>query len=247
MPMPWEQSKQMGNVKMRIAKRMRRLALPVLVLALAACSDTSITGPGDVGEISAKRTGISFGGPAQVMLRHASFAPALKTYQVSAWMVKGEARTIRVDYAGSAKPFLQLHVPAGGLAARPNGTPMVDGDSVLVTVSIDPVDFEVQFAPAGLAFDKNAPAQIVFGYAYADPDVDRDGDVDSDDGAILQNALSVFQSPDGGSNWASVASSNNRVQKTVTANVGWLSNYALSWTGGGGGPDRYTSGYAVSW
>ncbi len=176
--------------------RVKSLILLAAIFAVTACSDA--VGPlEELGEPPV--LGAAAGKPIPEtelhVLRHAPWAPQLETYELSFWLVKGKAKTVEVRYlegdAGSvAHPFLRFRVPARALRAARDRR-LRRGDSVLVTVTIDPVLFKVEFAPSGLQFSRRRPAQLDLWYGQADPDLNGDGQVDELDEEIRVSQLGM--------------------------------------------------------
>jgi hypothetical protein len=68
-------------------------------------------------------------------------------------------------------PFLELTFPAGSLVSL-NGSPLQDGDSVLVTVDPWLLQYGFTLSPSGLEFDAGARPSVKFFFGfYADPSV----------------------------------------------------------------------------
>src|SRR3989442_4842526 len=92
---------------------------------------------------------------------------SLDQYTVSFWAVRGESRSIQINYSSAidseAHPFLQL------TATDPQFVPGVGelalGDSVLVTVIVDTTKIGVSLEPHGLQFGE--PAQMKIWYVGA--------------------------------------------------------------------------------
>ena len=113
-------------------------------------------------------------------------APPLERIDTSFYAVKGQQREVALYFTdgagGRGTIFFLLRMFAGSLAARPDGSPIAAGDSVLITVRVvDPswVLFDVQ--PSGLAFDPLEPPLMLLHYNEVDHDLDRDGDMDEAD------------------------------------------------------------------
>lgn len=223
------------------------------VVVLASCSD--MTAPltqaaehdipqivaakgGKGGEPSGNEPSLSgeSGDPSANVLRQAPSAPPFESYEVSFWAVRGIKAGVEVHYTatmggdGDIPPrFLKFQVPARGLLAGPDGIRFARGDSVLITLTIDPVEFRVDFAPSGLVFDPRDPAILKLAYKYVDEDVDKDGDVDADDRAILDSALTAFHYETVDSPWSTVPSHNDIEIRTVKVFVPHFSGFAVSW------------------
>src|SRR2546428_107976 len=73
------------------------------------------------------------------------------------------------------QPFLELSIPKNGLLAGAGGESLKGGDSVLVTLTIDSVNFSVDFQPSGVVFSTGNPATLVLWYENANPDLNGDG------------------------------------------------------------------------
>src|SRR5947209_14145048 len=120
------------------------------------------------------------------ILQQAPTAPPLQTYQVSFWAYTGQASTVTVNYqpaAGQAvgQPFLRFDIPKNGLRAGADGVSLKRGDSVFVTLTMDPVNLSVAFQPTGVLFSIGSPASLTLWYGNANPDLNRDGVVDATD------------------------------------------------------------------
>lgn len=186
----------------------RSLLVLALALSVARCADqpTAVKGSGAVTGIPAPTgpTFVRWASPnTQFTARttaHVNRSGAmaltpplsLDTYQISFWAVRGESRSVQINYKSSidsgAHPFLQLtttdpqFVPGVGALAV--------GDSVLVTVTVDTTKIGVSFAPTGLQF--GAPAQLQIWYSGANGDFNGDGVVDSTDAKIEAQLLGLW-------------------------------------------------------
>src|SRR5205085_7074127 len=100
---------------------------------------------------------------------------SLDQYQVSFWAVRGESRSIQINYSSSidsdTHPFLTLtttdpqFVPGVGELAM--------GDSVLITVTVDTARIGVKLEPSVLLF--GYVAQLKMWYGGASGDLNGDG------------------------------------------------------------------------
>ena len=132
------------------------------------------------------------------ILTQAPGAPPLETYQVSFWVYRDRAASVTVNYqrrAGSSatQPFLWFDVPQDGLKAGGGGGRLARRDSVYVTLTIDPVEFLVDFQPSGVLFDKRHPATLVLWGENANPDLNGDGVVDAADRALQQQVHFLYR------------------------------------------------------
>ncbi len=131
-----------------------------------------------------------------VLLHLAGEAPLLDSYEKTIVARYGERAVVRFRYAASSgddddddddrwgKTFLKFEVGALSLSHHPDGSPVLPGDEVQITVTIDPELLVATFEPAGLSFAPEHPAQLGMRYEWADPDTDDDGVEDLDESRI---------------------------------------------------------------
>ncbi len=207
---------------------LRRLWFPVAaVLVLAGCRDA--TAPFD------RSASLTYVAPAPIgprFLRQAPTAPPLETYQVSFWAVDGVPSSVTVNYepvAGESvgQPFLRFGIPRNALATTPDGRRLRHGDSVLVILTIDPVNFSVDFQPTGMVFSRRFPAELTFWYQNADPDLNGDGVVDAADQECAEYIALWGRSDD--SPWFRLPSTSDASLPSVSTIVSHFSEYAVSW------------------
>ena len=196
---------------------MRRWGLLAAALMAAACNDSTGPKPGDTV------------GPTQLhIVRQGAAAPLLQAYSASFWAVRGTSRTLEIDYLGG-EDFFRLDVPGDALLRRPDGSTIQQGDSVLISVEIDPSLMLFRFEPGGLVFDPAHPVRLRIDYSLADDDFDEDGDTDPDDDAIETVWLSVWRQASAGANWVRLASVRDASLEDFEAELVQFSNYALAW------------------
>jgi hypothetical protein len=125
--------------------------------------------------------------------------PLLYSDSVSFVAVKGEGVDTAIYFADQeghpGDEYLRFKLNGNSLKARPDGTPLMDGDTVRITlrvVSSDSILF--QFEPSGLAFNADHPAELKIRYAQCGGDFNDDGDVNGDDSEIL-NQLAIWRQP----------------------------------------------------
>jgi hypothetical protein len=183
----------------------RLMALP-LALALA-CSDSG--GPDDGGDDTVKP-------PSDLtILRLAEGSPSLFSTEVSFYAVRGENREGEISFVDDEHPgepgekYLELRVDAEALSARPDGTPIGDGDSVLITVP-------------------SRPAELRIHYNHADDDLDEDGDVDVDD-ETLELTIGIWRQENDGDPFERLGSLLVDNLEEVEAELGGFSRYALAY------------------
>jgi len=89
--------------------------------------------------------------------------------------------------------FLELEIDDETLLRRPDGSSFAEGDSILITVTLDAGGrFIFDFQPSGLVFNPAEPAELKIRYVLGDDDFDGDGDVDDDDFAF-EAQLAIWQ------------------------------------------------------
>jgi len=205
----------------------RRSWVCAILVVAAACRDVAAP------PMQRAVTAVSLPSPAGIhMLRQAPGAPALETYQVSFWACDGEASGVVVNYLPGAgqtvgQPFLRFSVPKNSMATDPNGTRLRRGDSVLITLTIDPVTFAVDFQPSGVWFSNGVPAELTFWYQNADPDLNGDGVVDATDAQLAQQ-IAVWGRA-AGRRWTALPSNADPTLPSVSTTVQHFSEYAVSW------------------
>lgn len=162
----------------------------------------------------------------------ASGDPQLETSELSFWAVRGKEVTVGVDYVTDEErqgSFLSFTIPANGLHSRPDGTLFSQGDSVRITVTIDPDQLLVKFLPAGLAFNQAAPAQLELWYEVVGGDLDGDGDVDQEDSTVQQSRLGLWYQQESGMLWYPIVSSHDAGREWFKTNLYHFSGYVVSW------------------
>lgn len=102
-------------------------------------------------------------------------APPLVTLDTSFWAVRGEERRLEIRFAGqggtgTGTRFLQFQVEDESLLRRPDGSSFALGDSIEITLSIDPELYLVDFGPSGLVFNPLEPAELEIEYDEAEDD-----------------------------------------------------------------------------
>ena len=167
------------------------------------------------------------------ILHQAATAPQLETYQVSFWLSRERATQVMVRYqpaAGESQgaPFLLFDVPKDGLRTAGGGAKLARQDSVLITLTIDPRSFEVDFQPSGVLFSQRKPATLVFWYQNADPDLNGDGVVNNAD-RDLEKQLHIIYRRNGRAHWQQTKSMRGWDWPYVLAPVRHFSSYAVSW------------------
>lgn len=174
------------------------------------------------------------------ILVEASGAPALETYQAQFWAIEGEDRKFEIRYAtdghghdddddDEGPVFWRLHLKEHSLVTRLGGTALSHGDSLLISVTVDSSRLVVDMEPSGLQFNPDEPATLTLFYGWADPDLDRDGDVDGEDRTIGDNYLGIWFRADEQSGWESVNASHDREKRRFRMSILHFSGYTVSW------------------
>lgn len=131
-------------------------------------------------------------------------ASAITVRQASFWAVKGQNRELEMNYA-DGEEFLEFEVRSQSLLRRPDGRIFLNGDSILISVTLDPNNrVIVDFQPSGLLFNPLDPARLEINYKGADDDIDGDGDEDARD-AALELSLRIWQQERPGLPWLPLA------------------------------------------
>jgi len=196
---------------------------------LAACGD-ALT-PTDPLGFSAQMSAPSNAQIETNMVRQGT-TDSLTMLSATFWAVRGEDREAIITYTDpnvAPAKFLRLRIRKKGLAAYPDGTPFAEGDSVLVSVTVDPERFLVQLEPSGLQFDPDDLPQMKIWYGKADHDFNGDGVIDAADENIRVGQLSVFFQPTDGASWNPQGAEHDTVRELFEVRLQHFSNYAVSW------------------
>lgn len=153
----------------------------------------------------------------------------LDTYEVSFWAVRGETRVVTIHYVDATgtveAPYVRLAV--SDPAVRPDGSPIAVGDSVFITVAVDPTDLAIHLAPSGLVFGTATELQMWYGGAV--DDLNGDGSVNTTDATIQHTQLGMWWTVDVDAPWAPTIADHDPAAEWFR---GWLqhfSGYAISW------------------
>lgn len=131
--------------------------------------------------------------------------------QASFWAVAGQDRKLVLRYPPQAgeeegEEFLEFEVPGDALVQRADGTPLVQGDSLQITVTLDAEGrFLFHFEPSGLEFDPHHPAKLQVTYRRTAGDLNGDGEVDVQDSSLEQR-LSIWKQELSTDPWVQVGS-----------------------------------------
>jgi hypothetical protein len=173
----------------------RYMWLLLTVMLAASCSED--VGPEPINPEAVNEAALTF-----MRLESAS---AITVRTASFWAVKGEDVKLEMDYADGSE-FLEFILQDKTLLRAPNGRLYQDGDSVHITVTLDPSNRVIlHFEPSGLTFNPAEPARLKINYAKCDDDIDNDGARDADD-EILERQLQIWKQEQPGQPWFPQAS-----------------------------------------
>jgi hypothetical protein len=201
--------------------RTRYLLLVAPLAALLACSDSSA--PDDTSRPPADLNIVGL----------SDQAPPLYNPEVSFYAVKGEDRETQIffqnEQGGPGEEYLRLKVSAPTLQARPDGSPIADGDSVLITVRVvDPRQMLFEMEPSGLTFSPAEPAELRIRYAEVHGDFNDDGSVDSEDDHI-ENTMAIWRQETPTDPFVRVGTAVVKDLEEAEAELTGFSRYALAY------------------
>jgi hypothetical protein len=166
-------------------------------------------------------------------LTFARLAPNVEAevQEASFFAVSGEERTLVVRYQGqdpSAAPLLEFQVGARSLVAYPDGLPVLPGDSIQITVTLDPQRRLIfYFQPAGLRFAPFDPARLRVNYDGADEDVNGDGTVDNLD-MVLERRYRIWRQDLPGLPWEALPTLRLPFGDTVEGRITHFTGFAMA-------------------
>jgi len=153
----------------------------------------------------------------------------LDRYTASFWAVRGEARSIQINYLSAtgdtSSAFLRLTTTDP--AYVPGLGDLAPGDSVLITVTIDPDNIKVSLEPTGLLFGE--PGQLQISYGGADGDLNGDGVVDDTDAYIESQLLGLWYREGTNGVWEPIPAVQELADKSFVSALPHFCEYAISW------------------
>jgi hypothetical protein len=153
----------------------------------------------------------------------------LDRYTASFWAVRGEPRSVQINYLSAtgdtSSAFLRLTTTDP--AYVPGLGDLAPGDSVLITVTIDPDNIKVSLEPTGLLFGE--PGQLQISYGGADGDLNGDGVVDDTDTYIESQLLGLWYREGTNGVWEPIPAVQELAGKSFVSALPHFCEYAISW------------------
>jgi len=195
----------------------------VVVVALPACDSAT-----DPGQIEVDESELQF-------LRFPPDLAPLVTREGSFWAVSGQNRELILRYAPEpgeeeqeGEEFLRFKVPGDGLRTRPDGTRFQRGDSIRITVRVDPQNrFLFEFEPSGLVFDPDHRAELKIAYRRIGDDLNGDGQRDGSDDD-LERRLNMWKRERPGDPWRVIGSVKFEESKELEAKISSFTGFCIA-------------------
>jgi len=152
---------------------------------------------------------------------------SLSQNTVTFWAVRGQERSVQINYQSGSDttcPFLRLTVSDPTYV--PGVGDLAPGDSVLISMTVDPQTISVSFEPTGLLFGTPSPMQLWYGGAGGD--LSGDGVVDSTDVYIESQLLGMVYRELPTDQWAKISTTQSLADKSFTTGLQHFSQYAVS-------------------
>jgi hypothetical protein len=206
---------------MYTARGIRCLLLAALLGIVGSCSDGNAPNDGTKP-------------PSELNVIHvAPTSTPLFNPSDSFYAKRGEDREVRIffqDETGhQGEEYLRLRVNAQSLRALPDGTPILEGDSVLIHVNVvDPTEMLFELTPSGLQFNPLEPAELKIHYDHANGDLNNDGSVDGEDDS-LESTLSIWRQEQLGDPFVRLTSVLSVEIDEAVADLTGFSRYALAY------------------
>ena len=210
----------------------RSLLVLALALAVARCAEQPTAVKAPAGPQFLKWTGTPQFNSQTRARRSGAMAMtpplSLEQYTVSFWAVRGESRSIRINYSSTidndSHPFLELTTTDPVFAPEIGEIAM--GDSVLITVSVDTSKIGVKFEPTGLQFGTASQLKIYYGGASGD--LNGDGVADEADAQLEQQMLGLWYREYNNDDWSQVPASQATGEKSFTYALPHFCEYAVA-------------------
>jgi hypothetical protein len=211
------------EIAMRSVPGLRFLLLAVCAGAAASCSDSS--SPSDGGGSKP---------PSELNVVHVSpTSTPLVSTTVSFYAVRGQNSEGSISFQGTGggegEEFVRLRIDANTLLALPDSTPILPGDSVLITLTVvDPTEMLFDLQPTGLQFSPADPAELKIHYDHADGDINDDGVSNALDDT-LERTLAIWRQEKPGDPFVRLTSVLTIETDEATADLTGFSRYALAY------------------
>jgi hypothetical protein len=166
------------------------------------------------------------------ILRFAQDAPPLADTVVSFWAVKGDNREVEIRYLPTESyrggTCLYFKVPGDALLRSPDGRLYQRGDSVRITIRVvRTTQYNFEFAPAGLQFSADKPAELRVYYDWMNRDINGDGRVDDEDERLFER-LGFWRQERPGERWSTVQTEREPSFKRARAEIRGFTRYAMA-------------------
>ena len=199
-----------------------RFLLLLAPLALLACSDSGEPNDGDSKPPAALN-----------IVALSDDAPPLYNAEASFYAVKGRDAEARIyfqdDQGQPGEEYLRLRVDAPSLQARPDGSAIAEGDSVLITIRVvDPAKMLFEMEPSGLTFSADRPAELKIRYEEARGDLNDDGSVDAEDDDI-ESTMAIWRQETPADPFVRVGTAVVKDLEEAEAELTGFSRYALAY------------------
>ena len=201
--------------------RLITLLLAIAAMPLVSCTDSTGPDPNDTRD------------PNDLRLLSVPYGtPSLAKTQLSFYAVQGRASGVDIWYharpgSTDSTTFLEFRLGPASLAARPDGSAIAAGDSVLITVTVtDQSHFLVDFQPSGLKFSAADRPTLKISFAACGEDLNYDNAVDEKDQQIMKS-LSFWRQETPFQPWTRVPSTVVTTTKDVNARLGGFTGYAI--------------------
>ncbi len=148
----------------------------------------------------------------------------------SFFAVRGEERILELSYTdenGAAQDLPFFSLDASQPTRRPDGSAIVAGDSIRITVTVDTTEMIVYLEPTGLQFDSTL-TPLKLWYGAAGEDLNGDGLIDSLD-AEVENALGIWYQEDATQPWERLQTEKSTTERWLSVSLKHFSNYAVAW------------------
>lgn len=210
----------------------RSLLVLALALSVARCADQPTAVKAPAGPQFLKWTGTPHFNSQTRARRSGAMALtpplSLDQYTVSFWAVRGESRSIRINYSSTidndTHPFLEL--TASDPVFAPEIGEIAVGDSVLITVTVDTSKIGVRFEPTGLQFGTASQLKIYYGGASGD--MNGDGVANNDDAQIEQQLLGLWYREYANDDWSQLSASQSAEDKSFSYALPHFCEYAVA-------------------